>query len=255
MIPYILCFAAGTFAGSFFYTLALRYVDGSIKTGPVRALFSRSKCPVCGKAIPAVYLVPLAGYIFCRGRCHSCGWHIPASYPAAEAGYGLLAVAVAHFLGRDAYSLAVYAVCSLCVCVSIIDIRTMIIPPSLVIVLFLFSMYPVIMQGNILNSLYGFLLLSVFFLVMMFIFPGSFGGGDLKLYAVSGFMFGLEMSVVLLEVSLVTGAVFGVFWAVMRGGNFRMKMPFAPFITAGIIITFLFGSSILLLYYRLFYSF
>jgi leader peptidase (prepilin peptidase)/N-methyltransferase len=58
------------------------------------------------------------------------------------------------------------------------------------------------------------------------------------------------MSVVLLEVSLVLGTVCGIIWVLVKGGGFRQKMPFAPFISAGIIITLLFGDTIILYYYR-----
>jgi len=89
----------------------------------------------------------------------------------------------------------------------------------------------------------------------MFIFPGAFGGGDLKLYAAAGFLLGLEMSIVLLEVSLISGAVFGIVWAAFKGWSFRIRIPFAPFIAAGIIITLLFGNTIILFYYRNVYGF
>jgi leader peptidase (prepilin peptidase)/N-methyltransferase len=126
----------------------------------------------------------------------------------------------------------------------------MIIPPSLVVLFILLSVYPVLLHQDIMDNIYGFAVLTVFFMLMLLIFPGAFGGGDIKLYAAAGFLLGLELSIVLLEVSLITGAVFGVVFALVKGRNFRIKIPFAPFIAAGIIITLLFGDTILLVYYR-----
>lgn len=255
MISYIIYFTAGTFAGSFFYTLAVRYADGRIGENPFKALFSRSECPVCGDVIRAVYLVPLLGYILSKGKCSSCGGGISVVYPVMEILYGVLALLIAYFHGTGLLSLFIYLICSISITIAVVDFKTMKIPLSLNIIVFVLSLYPVLMHNNLRDSIYGFIFLTVFFLVIMFIFPGSFGGGDIKLYAVSGFLLGLEMSVVLLEVSLITGALGGIIWGASRGWNFRIKIPFAPFIAAGIVITLLFGNTIILFYYRHVYTF
>jgi len=255
LINYILYFAAGTFAGSFFYTLAERYSDGRMKDNPFKALFSRSECPACGRSISALYLIPLLGYIISKGRCSACRSKIPFIYPLMEILFGLLALSVAYFHGTDLLSLFVYLIAAVCVTIAIVDIKTMTVPFSLTVVFFILSIFPVILQDNPIDNLYGFLFLTLFFFFFMFIFPGAFGGGDLKLYAAAGFLLGLEMSIVLLEVSLISGAVFGIVWAAFKGWSFRIKIPFAPFIAAGIIITLLFGDTIILLYYRNVYGF
>lgn len=250
MIELLIVFAAGTYAGSFFYTLALRYSSGMMRETPVKALFSRSMCPHCGLPVGLAGLIPVAGYFIIRGKCTKCGEKVSLTYPLMEIAFGLLAVAVALFHGRGILSVNIYLICALCLCIAIIDVKSMVIPPSLVIFFILLSVYPVLLHQNIMDNVYGFAILTVFFLLMLLIFPGAFGGGDVKLYAAAGFLLGLEMSMVLLEVSLITGAVFGVAFAIVKGRNFRIKIPFAPFITAGIIITLLFGDTILLVYYR-----
>lgn len=255
LINYIIYFTAGTFAGSFFYTLAERYANGRVKENPLDALFSRSECPACGSSIHAVYLVPVFGYIFSGGRCSSCGGKISFIYPAMEILFGVLALLVARFQGTDLLSLFIYLISAISVTIAIVDIKTMVIPLSLNIVFFILSIYPVVLHNNLMDSFYGFLFLTVFFLIIMFIFPGAFGGGDIKLYSAAGFLLGLEMSVVLLEVSLISGALGGVIWGISRGWNFRIKIPFAPFIAAGIIITLLFGNTIILFYYSNVYKF
>lgn len=255
MITYILYFAAGTFAGSFFYTLAERYSNGKMKENPFKALFSRSECHSCGKSISALYLIPLIGFIISRGRCAACRNRISFIYPAMEVLYGALAVMVARFHGTDLLSLFIYLIAAVSVTIAIVDIKTMLVPFSLNLLLFVLSLYPVILRSNYADNLYGFLFLTIFFLIIMFVFPGAFGGGDLKLYAAAGFLLGLEMSIVLLEVSLITGAVFGVIWGALKGWSFRIRIPFAPFIAAGIIITLLFGDTIILFYYRSIYGF
>lgn len=250
MTELLIIFAAGTFAGSFFYTLALRYSSGMMRESPVKALFSRSICPRCGKGVGMTGLIPVAGYFLLRGRCAKCGERVPLSYPLWEIAFGVLAVAVALFHGSSLLSVNIYLISALCLCIAIIDIKNLVIPPSLVAGFIILSIYPVLLNHDIMDNIYGFAMLTVFFLLMLLIFPGAFGGGDIKLYAAAGFLLGLEMSIVLLEVSLISGAIFGVAFAMFKGRNFRIKIPFAPFIAAGIIITLLFGDTILLVYYR-----
>ncbi len=254
MINYIFYFAAGTFAGSFFYTLAVRYSDGRMKENPLKALFSRSECPACARSISPLYLIPLIGFVLSKGLCPDCGKKISYLYPFMEILYGVLALLVARFHGTDLLSLFIYLIAAVSIAISVVDIKTMMIPLSLNILFFILSIYPVVLNNNIKDNFYGFIFLTVFFLVIMFIFPGAFGGGDLKLYAIAGFLLGLEMSIVLLEVSLITGAVAGIIWGAFKGWNFRIRIPFAPFITAGIIITLLFGNTIILFYYRSIYG-
>ncbi len=222
---------------------------------PIKALAGRSACPSCGGRVPVLYLVPVAGYIFTRGRCSSCGVMVSPIYPAMEILYGLLAVLFVMYRGADLLAFSYYLIAAVSVTIAIVDIKTMKIPISLIAVFLFLSIYPVISKGDYIGSLWGFLLLVLFFLVIMFIFPGSFGGGDLKFYAAAGILMGLEMSIVLLEVSLVIGALFGVAYGIKNGKNFRVRIPFAPFIAAGIIITLLFGDTIVLFYYKNIHSF
>jgi len=254
VLNYIVAFIFGTAAGSFFYTLALKYIDGEIKSNPLKALFSRSLCPCCGNKIGALGLVPLLGYLFSAGKCRSCGKKISPLYPAWEVVYGFLAIAFLHFYGTGFYPLSLFIICSVSMCIAIVDYYTFIIPDSLVVLFFTASIYPVLLKGELLNNFAGFGILTLFFLLVMFIFPGAFGGGDLKYFAAAGFLFGLEESVVLLEVTLISGAAAGAAWALVRKKGLRVRIPFAPFITWGVLVTLFAGKNILLWYYSLVYQ-
>ena len=253
MAVYVAALAAGTVCGSFFYTLALRFASGMFSEGPFSALFSRSRCPECGAVPPALYMVPVLGWFFAAGRCSSCRRRISPLYPFWELIFGLLALLVLRTGGLSVFSLFIYLICCTGICVAIIDFITMKIPDSMIILLLVLSIYPVVHRGMYMDSLYGFLLLAVFFLLVMLLFPGAFGAGDLKFYAAAGILLGLEQSVVLLEISLISGAVCGVIWALVKGGSLRRKIPFAPFISAALVVTLLFGGRIALLYYSLAY--
>jgi prepilin signal peptidase PulO-like enzyme (type II secretory pathway) len=248
-----LSFIAGTFCGSFFCTLALRFADGRMKENPIQALFSRSQCPSCNNSIRPIFLVPILGFMIQRGKCRSCGASISLLYPAMEISYGLLALLFAWKLGISLLTVNYYLLSALAICISIIDIKSMTIPNSLIIAFVILSVYPLVMNYNILDNIYGLLALFAFFIVILLIFPGAFGGGDLKLGSAIGLLAGLEMSIVVLEVSLVSGAITGVIFALKTGKSLKTKIPFAPFLTLGLVVALLYGRDILLVYYRILY--
>jgi prepilin signal peptidase PulO-like enzyme (type II secretory pathway) len=252
-MPLIVSFFIGTFSGSFFYTLALRYASGELRETKVRALFSRSKCPSCRSAISPLYLVPVLGYLILRGRCRKCGARISICYPAMELAYGGLAALFAWKIGINAYGINVYLLAGTAVCIAAVDMKTLTIPNSLVILFITLSAYPVILNYRISDNLFGLLLLFAVFVVILLIFPGSFGTGDLKLASAIGFLSGFELSIVVLEISLVTGAVAGIAYSLITRQSLRIKIPFAPFLAAGLVFSLLYGREILLVYYRVFY--
>ncbi|MBN2039560.1 MAG: prepilin peptidase [Spirochaetes bacterium] len=253
LISYIAIFIIGSLFGSFFYTLAVRFINGSVERNAFYALFSVSRCPHCNERINPLFLIPLLGYLLTKGKCRKCGSNISWEYPAFEVLFGLLALIICRKSGLNFYSADIFLLLSISITISIIDIKTKIIPNSLVAVFLLLSIYPVILSASLKDNLYGFLLMAVFFAVVLLIFPGSFGGGDLKFASVMGILLGFESSIVALEVSLVTGSVIGLIYALKSKKGLRIKIPFAPFLTAGLFVSLFCARDIIAVYYRIFF--
>lgn len=246
----ILSFVIGTILGSFFYTLALRYADGGMREAPLKALFTRSRCPACGEAIGPLMLVPVVGFLLRKGKCAACGASISPLYPAAELLYGAMAALFAAGLGASILTASLYLLACIAGCIAIVDLKSMVIPDSLVIAFALLSAYPVVLNYDIRDNLLGLAALFAVFIVILLVFPGSFGWGDVKFASAIGFLSGLELSLVVLEVALVTGAVIGVAYALKTKKGLRTRIPFAPFLSIGLVVSLLYGRDILLVYYR-----
>jgi len=244
-------FIAGACAGSFFYTLARRYAAGEIKENPWKALFSRSSCPSCKNPIPPLLLIPIIGYVITRGRCGHCAGKISIHYPLAEIAYGLLAALFCGKMGITVISTLLFLIACIALCIAMVDISSLFIPDSLVIAFTLFSIYPVILSGDIADHGLGILVMAAVFGLVLVIFPGSFGFGDVKFASAIGFFSGLEHSLVVLEVALISGALFGVAYAAVKKTGLRVKIPFAPFLSLGLIVSMLWGREILLIYFRM----
>jgi len=252
-IEAIILFFFGTLWGSFFYTLALRFSDGSFRENIFKALTGSSRCPACGKRISLPGLIPVFGFLLYRGKCARCGAAVSPCYPAAEALYGGLLVLLAWRQGIGLYTMVLFLIAGTAIAISVIDIKTLTIPTSLVILIALLSIYPLYQNGDIKDHLIAAAAMPLVFIIIILLFPGSFGGGDIKFAAVIGLLMGVEFSIVVLECALVAGSVVGIAYAAKARKGLRTQIPFAPFLSFGLIVAMLFGREIILLYYRVVY--
>lgn len=245
-------FVFGTLTGSFFCTLALRLSSGEYKGKPIALLTRPSHCTSCGKKINPVFLIPIAGFFLSKMKCPSCGKRISPLYPAAEFISGALCVCTLLSEGLSLSALCVFLLLSLALVIAWIDFKTMVIPDALVAAFALTALYPAYLAGDAYSSLMGMALLGAFFFVIILVFPGGFGGGDMKFAAAIGLFAGLELSVVVLEAALISGTLFGVIYAIVSRRGFRIRIPFGPFLAAGLFTAVFFGREILLVYYSVF---
>ena len=74
---------AGILTGSFLNVCILRIPEG-------RSFISgRSACPVCGRTLRALELVPVLSWLFLGGKCRWCRANISIQYPAVALGMGI----------------------------------------------------------------------------------------------------------------------------------------------------------------------
>ena len=122
-----------------------------------------------------------------------------------------------------------------------------------VFIFVMISIYPIILNHSLMDNFKGLLLMFSFFIVVLLLFPGSFGGGDMKFASAIGFFLGIELSIVALEIALISGSIVGTIYAIKTRKGLRIKIPFAPFLSLGTISALLYGRDITLLYYNLVY--
>ncbi len=242
-------FFFGAAWGSFFHALSVRYIEKGFSGRIIETLTARSRCTYCGAAIKPWHLIPVLSYIILRGRCPGCKTKISVSYPAAEILYGLVLLSCIIKFGLNFYSFNLFLLISVSILIAFVDIKTMTIPDIFIILFFILSAYPVIINSNPKDNLFGLGIMTAAFLIILLIFPGSFGGGDLKYAAAIGFFLGIDLSIIALETSLISGAVFGLIYSAVKKTGLRIKIPFAPFLTIGIITAVYLGKELMFLYF------
>ena len=99
-----------------------------------RSLNGRSHCMSCGKTLSWYELFPVFSYLYLRGTCKGCSAYIPPRYLMVEVLTGLLFLLVWHMYAFDLVLLALnLTLVSVCVVMLVYDMRHMIIPNELTI--------------------------------------------------------------------------------------------------------------------------
>lgn len=100
---------------------------------------------------------------------------------------------------------------------------------------------------SLLGAAAGFLFLTL----IAAITHGGIGGGDIKLFAVIGFMLGVKMLAAAFFFSVLIGALYGAATVLTGRLAKRQPLPFAPAIAAGSILAYLYGDSIISFYMKM----
>jgi len=248
---YIYIFAAvlGSLFGSFLNVVIARLPENG-------KFFSntRSQCPACGHVIRWYDLFPVFSWIFLLGRCRDCKARISIRYPLVEASGALLAIAAIWRFGLEPVTILVYAVTVILLAIALIDHDTSEIPDSLHIALIPFAILSIWLLTDItlLSHIIGFFAISVPMLLLSLVIPGAFGGGDIKLIAVCGFLLGWQLTILAFFIALLIGGSIAVYLMLSGRRKRGEHMVFGPAICVGVATSLYFGKDILDLYLSLY---
>ncbi len=146
--------------------------------------------------------------------------------------------------------LSMYVGIGICILISVIDVRNYIIPDMLLCVLALIFFIPDIIfvpKQIPLQLVQGLAIFLLFALIYRFV--GGLGFGDVKMIGILGYRFGFLPSVLICLFASVSALVFyGIKYSIATVPNKKtlllQKIPFAPFLTAGVVVVFVVRESI-----------
>ena len=98
---------------------------------------------------------------------------------------------------------------------------------------------------NPLDSLLGLLAGGGTLLLIAILTRGGMGGADIKLNAVYGAILGLRLSVLSLLIAFMVGALVSLLLILSGIKGRKDTIPFSPFLSAGALISFSFGTGII----------
>lgn len=244
----LLCALFGLAIGSFLNVVIWRVPRGESVVRP------RSHCPSCGMTLGGRENVPVFSWLLLRGRCRSCRAPISARYPVVELTTAAMFGLLAWRFGPSPQLPAFLYLAGVGIALAAIDIDVRRLPNVLTL-----TSYPVALAllaaaaaagGDVkplARALVGMAGLFAFYFILVLVYPGGMGMGDLKLSGVLGLYLGwigygtLAVGAFL---SFFLGALMGVVLIAASGAGRKTRVPFGPFMIVGTFIAVFVGHTI-----------
>ena len=225
---------------------------------PYNLMVPRSACPHCGHAITALENIPIISWLWLRGRCRSCQAPISARYPLVELLTGLASLTIAWFFPVSAATFAALLLTWFLIAMTFIDLDKMLLPDQLTLPLLWLGLLLNIggmftsLSDAVIGAAAGYLILwSVYWGFKLLTGKEGMGYGDFKLLAAFGAWFGWQYLPLILIISSLVGAVFGITMIALRRHQQANPMPFGPYLCMAGWIALLWGKNILAWYWSL----
>ena len=246
-VYFLLGLAVGSFSNVCIYRLPIQQ----------SIILPKSHCPSCKTPIPFYYNIPLFSYLYLRGQCVFCQNKITIRYFIVE----LLTALFFLFFGWK-YGLSVnlvyfFILIPVFVIIFFIDLKHLIIPDSLVLLIGILALGKLLLPN--LDSIFTSLYPSALGALVAFLFIGglivfyqyvrkieAMGLGDLKLFVVLGFLFGLKGIMFVLIISSLSGAIIGSIILMRKNKNFQSQLPFGPYIILATLLYIVLGPKIIM---------
>lgn len=229
---------------------------GTETTEPYNLVVPRSACPKCGTQIRACDNIPIFSWLWLRGRCRACGTAISGRYPLVELLTGLAFAWCGWHFNADLQLLAALAFTACLIALIGIDIDEMLLPDQLTLPLLWLGLL-VNLQGTfvplpqaVLGAVAGYLSLwAVYWAFKLLTGKEGMGYGDFKLLAALGAWLGWQQLPLVILLSSLVGAVFGIAMMLRRGES--RPIPFGPYLAVAGWIALFWGEAILSWYFGL----
>jgi leader peptidase (prepilin peptidase)/N-methyltransferase len=248
-------FLAGLCVGSFLNVCIYRLPQPGLSIA-----FPGSHCPSCDIPIRFYDNIPVLSYLILAGKCRRCKTPIALRYPLVELLSGMAAFAALLQFGCTWEALVVYLFSATMLVVTFIDIDhqkildVITLPGILICFLCSFVVDWVTWQQSALGILAGggslYLVAKSYLLLTG---KMGMGGGDIKLLAMIGALTGWQGVLFTIFAGSATGTVAGlILIGAGRFANFRLKIPFGPFLAFGAVTYLYYGKPVFYWYIGLF---
>lgn len=244
----IYSFVIGICIASFLNVVIWRVPQGiSIAKG-------RSYCPTCNHMLKWYDLFPIFSYLFLKGKCRYCGAKIPKRDTLLELFGGLIGIFCFYKYQFSFDTIVVFSIFMILLAITMIDFDTMTIPNGLNIALIVPSVLFAFLHPEIswIGRILGIIAISLPMYILTLIIPDCFGGGDIKLIAVSGLMLGWQNTILAGFISILFAGIYAIYLLCTKRVQKGAHIAFGPYICIGIVISLLYGSSIIQAYTSLF---
>lgn len=211
----------------------------------------RSRCPHCNYTIKSWQNIPIISFLLQKGCCANCHQPISIRYPIVEASSAILVSIVALHFGYGWLLVGSVLLTWALLALSVIDIDHQLLPDSITMPFLwlglLFNLFGIFvdLHAAVIGAMLGYLSLwSVYWLFKLVTGKEGMGYGDFKLLAMLGAWLGWQMLPVVVMLSSVVGAIYGITSIWLGKQEKDTPMPFGPFLAGAGWISLLWGENI-----------
>ena len=192
LLTLIIFFIIGTCMGSFYTVVGFRLPQGKNWTT------SNSYCDNCHHRLSLLDMTPIISFLFLKGKCRYCHKKIDSLSTFMELFTGILYATAYYSFGFSTELLIALGIITMLIIVIVSDIKFLIIPDELLIVMTLYFLIVSLVGYGLIptvkNLLSGIFLFSLMYVVMLvgnaILKKESLGGGDVKMMFIFGFILG-----------------------------------------------------------------
>jgi leader peptidase (prepilin peptidase)/N-methyltransferase len=250
---FIIVFIFGLCIGSFLNVCIYRLPESK------SIVYPPSSCPKCGYMIKFYDNIPVLSYLLLRGKCRGCRTPISFRYPIVEMMSGLFAVCAVLKFGPVPEAVVYYFFICCLIVITYIDIDHQIIPdvislPGIPVFFFLgiFFVPSLTYKDALLGILFGggtlWLVGKAWELIKGY---EGMGFGDVKLLAMIGALIGWKGILFTIFVSSLVGTVVGTALMLTMRKDFKLRIPFGPFLAIGALTYIFWGNELIYWYFNL----
>lgn len=218
-------------------------------------IFGRSKCTSCGKKLKIYHLVPIFSWIFLGGKCKFCKEKISFIYPTIEILGGVIFMAV--FLKANPindYEILLAILLSFCLALllalSVIDLRYKAVPDILLKTTLVFAFIYAVLKNLYQNEpFYQNIIAGITFaisfwalraVVSFFIKKEAMGSADVFIVAIIGLLVGFKLGILAIYIGAIL--TLPIYFTIAKR---EYELAFVPFLSIGLLLSFLFDEKIL----------
>ncbi len=255
MIEVSIMMILGLVIGSFLNVCIYRIPEGQSIN------FPRSHCRWCNHTLGVLDLVPVFSYIFLGGKCRYCKKKISPQYACIELLNASLYGMAAYYFGLTAEGVMVCAFLSGVIVLTLIDIRYMLLPQSILgtmvgiglllrgVISYQQGTMAFFAQG-IIGGIVGYGILYILYYAGLFLLgKEGMGYGDVRYLGVIGLFTSWQSVVLTLWIAAIVGALYGCIQLYIRKKS--EPYPFGPYLSIGGVVSIFYGTQIMTWYMSL----
>ena len=231
--------------------LALENDQPPPHTARYNLITPRSACTSCGHKLTLIDNIPVLSFAWLKARCRYCKASVSWRYPSIELITAALTALVIWHLGSGIAGLSGLLLLWMLIAMSFIDLDTQLLPDELTLPLLWLGLLInlngtfVPLRDAVIGAAAGYLFLwLVYWMFLAATGKEGIGYGDFKLLAALGAWMGWAMLPLIVLLSSVVGATFGLLMIALKRHQRDMPIPFGPFLATAGLLALLIGQPI-----------